>query len=118
MVRKGQKYERLLKAKLLEFPDTIVVIRSAGSKGSGDLTVLQKRKVFIIEVKSCKGNIFYPSKDPEQFEMLKEISEAQTYLIEKYYAVWFLNRAWEFFRIDEDLKRCKLGEGESWQIFQ
>jgi len=113
MVRKGQKYERKLRDQLMELPQIVTVSRSAGSKNL-DLIALFKKRVVIFEVKSTSKDVVYPSKDAEQFEILLNLPEATDYILEKYYAVWFLNRGWEFFKIDENLKRCKIGEGIKW----
>ena len=114
MVRKGAKYERKLRKQMMELPQVITVIRSAGSKNL-DLIALLKKKVLILEVKSTSKDTFYPSKDKEQFQILLDIPPAFDYVLEKYYAVWFLNRGWEFFEVKENLKSCKVGGGIPWK---
>ncbi len=111
--RTGTTYERKLKEKLFKLPTIITAIRSAGSKGSGDITAILNNLVIIFEVKSTWGQVYYLSKDKEQSAMLKELAKLKAnYPLKIYFAVWFMNKHWEFYEVNDKLTACKLGKGK------
>lgn len=107
----GSPYERELK-RILE-GNGWVVIRSAGSLGSGDLVALTPNSHILIEVKSCKGNTFYTSRDnKEQFNALNKLAKEG---INVNYAIRWKGKGkkeWEMFNLPmEPYPIFRKGEG-------
>lgn len=112
----GTKYEYQLKAKLLKLPNTLAVIRSAGSHGQSDITHILRDRVRLFEVKSTAKDKYYLSKDSKQSANLKALLQKPVeYPLEIYYAVKFLNSGWEFFPLLPEMKKCEINGGLTWE---
>ena len=105
-MKSGTQYEGKARKELQEWD-----IFSVGLQPDASPDLILPQYHIGIEVKSTKNNKFYPSKNPEQYEYLKNQFQDDFPCWSSYYMVYFLkHHRWEIFPVASK-SPFKAGEG-------